>query len=289
MLRFISVRPAGLMPQRSATRIMRSRCLASSLGFTADAAGPPAAPSPAGKKICHASFSLAMKSSTGLSAAAAAPPLMPAFLMRYLIVLPTAAVLRGGISSSCGDGARGPLPAAALLRLLVLLLCCVGAAAATWLLRWLRCTRPAACSRLAAPLLLPAASSRWCGCACVCGVSCRAAAAWFVSGGGGTLCAAGARIMHPCCAQAPSLRLPHTHPAVAGAAKDSCAASPALTCRRAPAVRRTSITAPLLHRLVQRVSPGSCCAVAAPAAPRGARDANPAAWLHRRLDPAALL
>lgn len=101
----LPVRPAGLMPHRSATRIMRSRCLASSFGFMSLPAGA------SGKKICHASFSFSIKSDTGFSSVAATG----AFLrMRYLIVLPTAAVLRGGISSSCGDVARlllrvGPL------------------------------------------------------------------------------------------------------------------------------------------------------------------------------------
>lgn len=175
MLRFISVSPAGVMPQRSATRIMRRRCLASSLGLMLSAAT-----AVSGKKICHASLScsqatstqlvprlkwqgyngkvtmawldaialcvvvdvyaksstppdtLVMKSDTGLSSCTG-----PFLLMRYLMVLPTAAVLRAGISSSCGDPVRA---------MLLLLLGAVAASAATLHAR----TRPrwGSCSRL---------------------------------------------------------------------------------------------------------------------------------------------
>lgn len=98
LLTFISANPAGLIPQRSATRIMRSLCLPSSLGVTSG--------SSSGKKISQAAFSLVMKLVSGVGSGAVAA--MPGFIW-YLIELPTAAAADAGkgICICCCERAAG--------------------------------------------------------------------------------------------------------------------------------------------------------------------------------------
>jgi hypothetical protein len=99
---FISASPAGLMPQRSATRIILSRCLPSSLGV--------ASGSCSGKKMSQAALSLVMKLVMGLLSGRA----VPGFIW-YLIELPTAAAAEAGsgICICCGRAADRSLPSAA--------------------------------------------------------------------------------------------------------------------------------------------------------------------------------